>query len=48
MSRASISLSGKINRKDWGLNWNMVLELGALLVAEEVTFEVDGEAVAQA
>lgn len=31
----------------WGLTWNQVLELGALLVGEEVKFTIDVEAVAQ-
>ena len=34
----------KINRKDFGLNWNEILETGQLLVGEEVklTIEVEG------
>jgi polyisoprenoid-binding protein YceI len=27
---------GKVNRKDFGLNWNAALETGGLLVGEEV------------
>ncbi|HEX5002610.1 MAG TPA: YceI family protein [Bacteroidia bacterium] len=34
--KAAFSISGKINRKDWGLNWNAPLETGGLLVSEEV------------
>lgn len=34
--KAGFSLSGIINRKDWGLNWNAALETGGLLVGEEV------------
>lgn len=34
--KAGFSLSGKINRKDWNLNWNAALEGGGLLVSEEV------------
>lgn len=44
---AGASITGTLNRKDWGLNWNQVLEFGALLVGEEVRFNVDVEAVAQ-
>jgi polyisoprenoid-binding protein YceI len=29
-------LKGKINRKDFGLNWNAITEAGAALVSEEV------------
>jgi polyisoprenoid-binding protein YceI len=34
--KSGFSLSGKINRKDWGLNWNAALETGGVLVSEEV------------
>lgn len=44
--RAGASATGKINRKAWGLTWNQVLELGALLVGEEVQFTLDVEAYA--
>ncbi len=30
--KAGFSFSGKINRKDWGLNWNAALETGGVLV----------------
>lgn len=39
--KAGFSMSGKINRKDWGLNWNAALEAGGVLVSEEV--KVGGE-----
>jgi polyisoprenoid-binding protein YceI len=47
-TRVAASASGVLNRKDWGLAWNQVLEMGSLLVGEEVRFAVDTEAVAQA
>ncbi|OSZ80280.1 hypothetical protein CAP36_03240 [Chitinophagaceae bacterium IBVUCB2] len=34
--KAGFSVSGKINRKDWGLNWNTALETGGVLVSEDV------------
>ncbi len=46
--RAGASATGKLNRKDWDLTWNMVLELGALLVGEEVRFTLDVEALVPA
>jgi polyisoprenoid-binding protein YceI len=46
--RAAANITGKLNRKEWGLNWNMVLEMGGLMVSEEVTFDFDVEMVAQA
>ena len=39
--KAGFSISGKINRKDWGLNWNAALETGGVLVSEEV--KISGE-----
>jgi len=34
--KAAVKLNGKINRKDWGLNWNVALEAGGVLVSDEV------------
>ena len=34
-----------INRKDWGVNWNAVLETGGVLVGEKVTLEIDVSAI---
>ncbi len=34
--KAGFSVSGKINRKEWGLNWNAALETGGVLVSDEV------------
>jgi polyisoprenoid-binding protein YceI len=39
--RAGISARTKINRKDWGLGWNVALEAGGWLVGEDVTIEVE-------
>lgn len=36
-----------INRKDFGLTWNVALEAGGLLVAEEVKIHLELEAVLQ-
>jgi polyisoprenoid-binding protein YceI len=46
LTRTGASATGVLNRKDWGLTWNQVLELGALLVGEEVRFTVEVQAVA--
>ena len=42
--RSAFTATTKINRKDFGLNWNQVLETGQVLVGEEVmiTLEVEG------
>jgi polyisoprenoid-binding protein YceI len=34
--KAGFSISGRINRKDWNLNWNAALETGGVLVSDEV------------
>jgi polyisoprenoid-binding protein YceI len=34
-----------INRRDWGLGWNMPLDQGGLLVSEKITIELDVAAV---
>lgn len=34
--KAVFTVNGKVNRKDWGLNWNAVLETGGILVGEDV------------
>lgn len=34
--KAGFSLTGKINRKEFGLNWNAALEAGGVLVSEDV------------
>jgi polyisoprenoid-binding protein YceI len=37
--------STEINRKDWGVNWNAVLEAGGMLVSEKVTLEFEISAI---
>ena len=39
--RAGFSAKAKVNRKDWGLNWNVALEAGGLLVGDQIKLEVD-------
>ena len=39
--KAGFSLSGKINRTDFGLNWNAALETGGVLVSEEVRINAE-------
>ena len=45
LQRAAFSVKGKINRKDFGLNWNVALETGGVLVGEDVNIEIDLAAV---
>jgi polyisoprenoid-binding protein YceI len=35
-AKAVFNIHGKINRKDWGVNWNATLETGGVLVSDEV------------
>jgi polyisoprenoid-binding protein YceI len=46
--KAGFSITGKINRKDWGLNWNAALEAGGVLVSDEVKINCDIELVKSA
>ncbi len=46
--KAGFSLDGKINRKDWGLNWNAALETGGVLVSEDVKIQAEVQFVKQA
>ena len=46
-TRVAFEAETTINRKEWGLNWNTVLEAGGLLVSEEVTIQLDIQAVQQ-
>ena len=45
---AGLSAKTKINRKEFGLGWNQTLESGGVLVSEDVTIEIDLQAVEQA
>jgi len=39
--RIGLSGTAKINRKEYGLNWNAALETGGFLVADEVSITLD-------
>lgn len=40
-TKVAMNISGKINRKDWGLNWNSALETGGVLVGEDVKLNIE-------
>jgi polyisoprenoid-binding protein YceI len=46
-TRAGFSATTEVNRKDWGLEWNVALETGGLLVGEKVRLTIEVEAVKQ-
>jgi polyisoprenoid-binding protein YceI len=43
--RAGFSLTTTVNRKDYGINWNKALDAGGFLVGENVTINVNLEAM---
>ncbi|HET9222995.1 MAG TPA: YceI family protein [Roseiflexaceae bacterium] len=45
---AGFSATTKINRKDWGLAWNVALETGGVMVGDEVKIDIELELVKQA
>jgi polyisoprenoid-binding protein YceI len=46
--RAGFSATGSIDRRDFGLVWNVALETGGLLVGEKVNIALEVEAIKQA
>jgi polyisoprenoid-binding protein YceI len=43
-TKAAFSASAEVNRKDWGLEWNVALDTGGVLVGDKVRIELDVEA----
>ena len=43
--RLGISAEGRVNRHDYGLDWNLVTEAGGLLVGDNVKINVEAEFV---
>ncbi|HET6569453.1 MAG TPA: YceI family protein [Rhodothermales bacterium] len=43
--RIAFDARGKINRRDYGLTWNTVLESGGLLVGDDIEINLDVQAV---
>jgi polyisoprenoid-binding protein YceI len=46
--RIGATATTKINRKDFGLVWNVALEAGGVLVGEDIKISIDLEAIRQA
>lgn len=40
-TKAGFTISGKINRKDFGLNWNATLEAGGVMVSDDVRINAE-------
>jgi len=45
--KLAFEITGKINRKDWGLNWNSALEAGGVLVGDEVRINAEVQFIKQ-
>ena len=43
--RMGFSAEGMINRKDFGLNWNEIIETGGFIVGDEVKILLEGEGI---
>jgi polyisoprenoid-binding protein YceI len=43
--RIGFSASGKLDRRDYGLVWNMLLETGGLTVGNDIKINIEVEAV---
>jgi polyisoprenoid-binding protein YceI len=44
-TRAGVVATTKINRKDWGVNWNAMIEAGGVLVGDEIKIELNVSAI---
>jgi polyisoprenoid-binding protein YceI len=42
-TRIGFSAETEVNRKDWGLEWNVALEAGGVLVGDKVKLTIDAE-----
>jgi len=47
-TKAGFTVTGKINRKDFGLNWNAALETGGVMVSEDVRINSEIQLIKQA
>jgi polyisoprenoid-binding protein YceI len=45
--RAGFSATTEVSRKDWGLEWNVALEAGGVVVGDKVRLSIDAEAILQ-
>jgi polyisoprenoid-binding protein YceI len=43
--KAGFTVTGKINRTEWGLVWNTAMETGGVMVSEEVTISCEVELI---
>lgn len=46
-TRVGFSAETEVNRKDWGLTWNVALETGGVVVGDKVKLVIDAEWIKQ-
>ncbi len=46
-TRVGLAAKGKLDRKDFGLTWNQLLEAGGVMVGDRIDIEIELEAVKQ-
>ena len=44
-TRAGFAAEVEVNRKDWGLEWNVVMETGGVMLGEKVKIQLEVQAV---
>ncbi len=42
--KAAFSATSEVLREDWGLNWNVALDAGGVLVSKKITIEIEVQA----
>jgi polyisoprenoid-binding protein YceI len=47
-TKAGFEITGKINRKDFGLTWNGVTEAGSIVVGEDIKLQINAQLAKQA
>ena len=45
--RVALEVTGQLNRRDWGMSFNDVLESGRLLISDKVKLSIDISAIKQ-
>jgi polyisoprenoid-binding protein YceI len=46
-TKGLFSVTGKLDREDWGITWNAALESGGVLVSRSLDFEIEAQVVRQ-
>ena len=46
-TKSGVSIHGKLNRKDWGINWDAALEAGGVMLSDEVRIACEVQLVKQ-